>query len=236
MSPSPRSAGFFALMPVVILCLLGVGEVVVEGPTDQLRLQVERVLDIVRDPEFQGATMTRDRRAAIRAVAARIFDFEEMARRSLGRHWHARSPAERAEFTELFTNLLERAYIARIERYGGEPITYRQARIEGDRATVQTTIVARRGSEVPVDYRMRHEGATWLVYDVVIEGVSLVANYRTQFNKIILTSSWEELLRRMKDKATETQALRPARHSKAHCARKPANGPRRVWWCREYRR
>lgn len=204
-----RRAGSFALVPAVVLWLLAAGDVAVGGPTNQLRQHVEQVLAIVRDPELQGKTMTPDRRAAIRAVATKIFDFQEMARRSLGRHWHARTPTERTEFTGLYTRLLERAYIVRIERYGDEPIHYQSPTIDGDHATVRTTILTNSGSEVPVDYRMHRDDNGWLVYDVIIEGVSLVANYRTQFDRIILTSSWEELLQRMKEKAGEADAFAP---------------------------
>jgi phospholipid transport system substrate-binding protein len=161
---------------------------------------------ILHDPAFQGETKTRERCAAIRQVAASLFDFGEMARRALGRHWRARTPAERAEFTELFADLLERAYIARIEEYRGEPIRYRQGKIEGDRVTVHTMILTKGGAEVPVDYRMHREGDRWLVYDVLIEGISLVANYRTQFNRIIQTSSWDELVERMRAKTAGAAA------------------------------
>ena len=144
-----------------------------------------------------------DRRAAVRKIANDIFDFSETARRSLGRHWQGRTPAERDEFVQLFSDLLERSYIGKIETYGGEKIQYNGDTTEGDQAKVQTKLVTKGGGEIPIEYRMHKAGDRWLVYDVVIEGVSLVANYRTQFNKIIQTSSFKELMNKMKNKQQE---------------------------------
>jgi phospholipid transport system substrate-binding protein len=104
---------------------------------------------------------------------------------------------------EAFSDLLERAYMAKIELYGGEKIQYSGARVEGDVATVPTRITTTKGVEVPIDYRMMKRGERWRIYDVSIEGVSLVANYRTQFNSVMRTASYDELLRRMRSRAEE---------------------------------
>ena len=104
-----RHARSFPLVPFIVLALLGGGEVATGGPADHVRQYVERSLAIVDDPAFQGEAKTRERRAAIRRLATGLFDFEEMARRSLGRHWRGRTSVERTEFTELFADLLERA-------------------------------------------------------------------------------------------------------------------------------
>jgi phospholipid transport system substrate-binding protein len=145
----------------------------------------------------------RDRRAAVRKIADEIFDFPETAKRSLGRHWTSRTAGERDEFVGLFSDLLERSYISKVELYGGEKISYLGDMVEGDQALVRTRIITKGGTEVPVEYRMLKRVERWLVYDVVIEGVSLVANYRTQFNKIIQTSSYAELVKKMKVKQDE---------------------------------
>lgn len=168
------------------------------APTDQLRLQVDRVLKLLEDPALQAPDKARERRGAVRKVADEIFDFGETARRALGRHWAARTPEEREEFVRLFGDLLERSYISKIELYGGEKIQYISDRIDGETALVQSKLLTKNGSEVPIEYRMLKKAERWLVYDVVIEGVSLVANYRTQFNKIIQTSSFQELVKKMK--------------------------------------
>jgi phospholipid transport system substrate-binding protein len=159
-------------------------------PTDQLKAQIDRVLKTLEDPELKKEGRVKDRRAAVRKIANDIFDFSETARRSLGRHWQGRTQSERDEFVQLFTDLLERSYISKIETYGGEKIQYNGDTVEGEQAKVQTKLVTKGGGEIPIEYRMHKVGDRWLVYDVVIEGVSLVANYRTQFNKIIQTSSF----------------------------------------------
>ena len=135
-------------------------------------------------------------RAAVRKIANDIFDFSEIARRSLGRHWAGRSEAEQKEFVALFGDLLERAYISKIDTYGGEKIVY----------TGETVGGRHRHRQHQDHLQERHRGAhrlsdarraeRWLVYDVNIEGVSLVSNYRTQFNKIIQTSSYASSSRR----------------------------------------
>jgi phospholipid transport system substrate-binding protein len=172
-------------------------------PTEQLKGAIERVVKTLDNPALKGDAKVTERRAAVRKIANDIFDFSEIARRSLGRHWAARSEAEQKEFVMLFGDLLERAYISKIDTYGGEKIVYTGERAEGDIAIVNTKIISRNGTEVPVDYRMLRKSERWLVYDVNIEGVSLVSNYRTQFNKIIQTSSYAELIKKMKTKQGE---------------------------------
>ena len=173
-------------------------------PLDQLRLQVDRVLKVLDDPELKKPDKAKDRRLAVRKIANDIFDFSETDKRSLRRYWQARTPAEQSEFVLLFSDLLERSYLSKIELYGGEKIQYLSDAVEnGDQAKVLTKIVARQGSEIPIEYRMHKKGERWLVYDVMIEGVSLVSNYRTQFNKIIQTSSFQELVKKMKSKQEE---------------------------------
>ena len=168
------------------------------APTDQLKASVDQVIRILEDPALKPEAMTRERREAIRREAANIIDFGETARRALGRHWQALGEPERQEFVALFADLMERAYIGRLEQYSGERIAYLSESVDGDTATVRTRLVTKRGVEIPADYRMLRRGDRWLVYDILVEGVSLVGNYRTQFNRIIETSSYDELIRRMK--------------------------------------
>jgi phospholipid transport system substrate-binding protein len=192
-----------ALACTVLVILLAAREATAGAPTEQLRTQVDRVLKLLDDSALKAPDKAKERRAAVRKVADEIFDFGETARRSLGRHWAARTPEERDEFVKLFGDLLERSYISKIELYGGEKIQYVGDRIEGDTAIVQSKLLTKTGSEVPIEYRMLKKGERWLVYDVVIEGVSLVANYRTQFNKIIQTSSFQDLVKKMKTRQEE---------------------------------
>jgi phospholipid transport system substrate-binding protein len=196
-------ARVLALAVLVPLVLAGSPPAWAGAPTDQLRTQIDRAVKILEDPELKKDGRQRERRAAVRQVANDIFDFSETAKRSLARHWAPRTPAERDEFVALFTDLLERSYIGKIELYGGEKIQFVGETIEGEGAAVRTKLVTKQGTEIPIDYRMLRRGEKWLVYDVVIEGVSLISNYRTQFNKIITTSSFQELIKKMKTKQEE---------------------------------
>ena len=181
-------------------------------PSDQLRVQVDRVVSVLDDTELRKSARAAERRAAIRRIANETFDFTEMSQRALGPHWQARTPAERDEFNGLFADLLERSYIGKIELYNGEKVAYLGDTIDGDFATVRTQLVTKQGTEVPIVYRMVRRGDHWLVYDVSIEGVSLVANYRAQFNKIIQTSSYASLVQRLRDRQIESaQAAAPAK-------------------------
>lgn len=170
------------------------------GPaTDQLRAGIDRALKTLADPALQGSDRAAERRKALREITDPMFDWAQMARRALGRHWQTRTDAERQEFVPLFRNLLERTYTTRIERYDGEQITYTGESIEGDQATVRTKVLDRTNRELPIDYRMvRGPDRQWLIYDVLIEGVSLVANYRSQFDQIIRTASYERLVEKLK--------------------------------------
>jgi phospholipid transport system substrate-binding protein len=170
-------------------------------PTEQLRAQMDRVIKVLEDPELKREGRQVERRAAIRSLANEIFDFTETSRRSLGQHWQARTPAEREQFVRLFADLMERSYIGKIELYSGERIQFAGETIERDQATVRTRLVTKAGTEIPVDYRMhRTPGDRWLTYDVAIEGVSLVANYRAQFNKIIQASGYQALVSKLTEK------------------------------------
>ena len=174
------------------------------APTDQLRQRVDEVVKVVDDPALSGKTAARH--AAVRKIAEDVFDYPATAQRALGVHWNARTPQEREEFTQLFADLLDRAYIGKIDLYQGEKVGYAGETVVGDQATVKTRIVTKRGSEVPVDYRMHDKNGRWLVYDVVIEGVSLTSNYRTQFNKVVQTESYPSLVQKLRAKETEPAA------------------------------
>jgi phospholipid transport system substrate-binding protein len=169
-------------------------------PTETLKNYSDVVLKILEDPTLKSPERKNDRRAAVRKVAEEIFDLSETAKRALGPHWQARTPAEREEFTHLFADLLESTYISRIDEYGGERIRYTGEKIDGDTAVVQTRVVTKKGSEAPVEARMLRRGDKWFIYDVLIENVSLISNYRAQFDKIIRTSSYNELIKRLRER------------------------------------
>ncbi len=169
-------------------------------PTEQLFSQIDLVLKVLDDPELRKPGRAQERRLAVQRLAGDIMDVEEISRRSLGRHWQARTAAEREEFVQLFGNLLERAYIGKIETYSGEKVAFLGDAIDGNQATVRTRIVTKQGTEIPVDYRMLRRGERWRAYDVVIEGISLVANYRSQFDKVIQRASYQQLVSQVRDK------------------------------------
>ena len=168
------------------------------APTDQLKASVGGVIRIVQDPELKQESRADERRAAIRKEAEALFDFTETAKRALGRHWQTLNDGQQREFVSLFTDLLERSYISRIEQYSGERIVYVGDSTEGESATVKTRFLTKQGTEIPVDYRLLRRDDRWLVYDVFVEGVSLMANYRAQFDRIMRTASYQELARKMR--------------------------------------
>ena len=180
------------------------------GPTDQLREYTDQVIKVLDDPSMAR----QDRRAAVRKIAHEAFDVAETAQRVLARHWPARTQAEREEFTQLFADLLERTYIARMDEYGGERIRYVSESIDGKLASVRARITTRNGTEVAVESRMSLRGDRWLIYDVLIENVSLVANYRSQFDRIVRSGSYEELVRRLKTKRDEFLNESPAQRAR----------------------
>jgi phospholipid transport system substrate-binding protein len=168
-------------------------------PTEDLKRQTDRVLEVLRSTSLTPAA----RRAAVRDLATESFDLGETARRALGLHWQARTPAEREEFVRIFRELLEQTYVARIDEYGGERLECMAERVDGDSAIVRAQIVTKSGLAVPVESRVNQRGGRWLIYDVIIENVSLVGNYRSQFDRIIRTSSYDELVRRLRERVAQ---------------------------------
>jgi phospholipid transport system substrate-binding protein len=195
-----------ALAILLVLAVAPVAPGAATSPTEQLKTSIDRVLQILDDPAFKPEARLAERRRAIRRIADEIFDFEEMAQRALGQHWRPLTAEQRKEFIPLFADLVDRAYMSTIERYSGEPIQYTGERVEGDFTVVSTRILTKQDTEIPVAYRMLRHGDRWLIYDVSAEGVSLVANYRTQFNNVIRTSSYGDLLKRMRSRIDEFRA------------------------------
>jgi phospholipid transport system substrate-binding protein len=184
---------------LTVALVLGLGAQAWAGPaTDQLRAYTDRVMTVL-----ESRTMTAPQRLeAVRGVASEAFDVSETAQRALGIHWQQRTPAEREEFVQIFRGLLEQTYLSRIGEFGGERIKYVSERIDGDRAIVRALIVTKNGTEVPVESRLLQKGDRWLIYDVLIENVSLIASYRSQFDRVIRTASYPELVRRLKSHGT----------------------------------
>jgi phospholipid transport system substrate-binding protein len=169
-------------------------------PTDQVKQRVDAVLEVLKDKELKKPENEKIRRAKIRAIVDTIFDFQEMSRRSLGIHWKKRTPDEQREFVSLFSDLLEDTYIKKIEKYRDEKILYTGESIRGGKAVVKTKVITKKETEIPIEYRLLTENSKWEVYDVVIEGVSLVNNYRSQFSEILGSNPYSELVNRLKKK------------------------------------
>jgi phospholipid transport system substrate-binding protein len=174
-------------------------------PLDKIRQTVDDVLTIVNNKTLQP----QERHTQIRQAVLQRFGFEEMAQRSMAQHWRTLTPQQQQEFVELFTELLERSYINRIENYkaGPQGVRYPKEEITGDRAIVHTEIMSGRDLPIAVDYHLLHKDGDWKAYDIVIEGVSLVNNYRIQFNTIILKDSYAGLVKQMRTKLAQEQAV-----------------------------
>ena len=190
----------------IVVALAVIGTAWAGAPTDQVKQYTDQVVRILENPQLK----TGDKRAAVRKVADEIFDVNETARRALGRHWQSLSPADREEFVQLFADLLERTYISKIDFYGGERLKYVSENIDGDFAVVRARVVTNKGTEIPVEARMLKRADHWLIYDITIENVSLIGNYRTQFDRIIRTASFQELVRKLKDNRDQFLNEKPA--------------------------
>jgi phospholipid transport system substrate-binding protein len=195
---------------ILLFALFLVHDAWAGAPSDQLSDGVDRAFKIIRDPALAGEEKASQRRAAIVKVAGEIFDFGEMAKRSLGSHWGQRTPAERGDFVRLFTEVIQRSYISRVDQRGSDKMVVRGETVDGDHAVVRTALLLS-GGELPLDYRMHNTGGRWQVYDLNIDGISLVANYRAQFNKIIRTSSYEALTAKLGSRQSEFSAPSGAR-------------------------
>jgi phospholipid transport system substrate-binding protein len=175
-------------------------------PTETVKSRVDEALQSLSRPLGSGAEASERRRADIRRAADTLFDFPDMSRRALGRHWTDRTPAEREEFTRLFTDLIARTYIGKIDRYAGESISYVGERVDGEEASVRSQVVTVKGSPIPVEYRLHRVNDEWTAYDVFIENVSLVGTYRSQFDRVIKAESFASLLRRLREKGRVAEA------------------------------
>jgi len=171
------------------------------APIDEVKKSVDEVVRIVSDKELKKNDQKR--RQALKKAIGSIFDFSEMAKRSLGKHWNPRSVTEKKIFAELFAALLENSYAGKIESYNNEKIVYLKETADGDHAEVKSKVVTAKRDEFTLDYRLVNQNGKWMVYDVVIEGVSLVSNYRTQFNRIITSDGYPELVKKLQTKSDQ---------------------------------
>jgi phospholipid transport system substrate-binding protein len=174
-------------------------------PTDVVRQTTDQVLKILEDPQLQGPDKRAERQARMHAISDRAFDWQEMARRALATHWRGRTPQQQQEFVGLFRDLVEGTYMNRLETATQEKqdIQYVGEQVEGSRATVRTNVLTKRNQQVPIEYRLQKGDGGWKIYDVLVEGISLVNNYRSQFNQIVNSSSYDALVQKMKSRQVE---------------------------------
>ena len=175
-------------------------------PTETVKSRVDEALQGLSQTTSATPESAERRRTEIRRAADSLFDFTEMSRRALGRHWADRTAAERDEFVRLFTDLVARSYIGKIDRYAGETIAYTGERVDGDEASVRSQVVTAKGAQIPLEYRLHKVNENWTAYDVFVENVSLVGTYRSQFDRIIKSESFADLLRRLREKGQVADA------------------------------
>ena len=188
---------------VVLSCSLafGTSNHVSESPTEVVRTTITKVFRILEDETLKDSAKLILRRHMLEEVIASHFDYAEMSKRALASHWTPLTAGERTEFVELFKSFLSDRYAEKIESYSGEHIVYLSERIEGNYAEVRTEIRSTK-VDIPMDYRLLMRDGTWHAYDLIVDGVSLVKNYRSQFETIIRSNSYHELLRRLRDRTT----------------------------------
>jgi phospholipid transport system substrate-binding protein len=174
--------------------------------TTEVKKTVDEVVRIAADKELKKPQNEKKRRKELKAAIGVIFDYGEMAQLSMGKHWKDRTPAEKKEFVQLFETLLENSYAGKIESYNQEKIIYLKETVDGAYAEVKSKVVTAKRDEYTLDYKLIDKGGKWMVYDVVIEGVGMVSNYRTQFNKIIQNKGYGELLKKLRSKSNEIKA------------------------------
>ena len=189
------------LLPFLVFGIASPG--IAGAPTDQIKQTSDKILSILSEPTLKGPSKAEERESLIRKAVDERFDWEEMARRSLARYWAQRTEEEKKEFVRLYADLVERAYMDKVEGYSGEKVVYEGETIENDYGTLKVKIVTKKNTNIAVEYRLRKGGDQWLIYDVSIEGVSLVNNYRAQFDSIMIKVSYANLVKMLKDKVKD---------------------------------
>jgi phospholipid transport system substrate-binding protein len=169
-------------------------------PTETLKKTVDEVINVLKDKSLKAEDKREEKISRLSSAVGETFNFKEMAKRALDKHWNTITSQEQKDFQVLFRKLLERTYTERIENYSDEKVIYLDELIKGKYALVKTKVVNNQKKTIPVNYKMKQFGSQWMVYDVVIEGVSLVRNYKTQFDQIITNQSYQELVKRLNKK------------------------------------
>jgi phospholipid transport system substrate-binding protein len=187
--------GFYLIVFLILPLSLYAGV-----PLNTVEGHVNKVLNVLRDPALKGDKAKKAKKEKIRAISEKMFDFTELSKRTLGTNWKNLNPDQQKEFIELYKDILEDAYMDRITSYTDEKVVFqKEIMLSDDTAEVQSNIITKK-AEIPIYYRVILKNDGWKVYDVIIEGVSLVKNYRTQFREILANKSPEELLKTLRKK------------------------------------
>jgi phospholipid transport system substrate-binding protein len=203
--------GGMSRWPIVVFLLMTVVSVsmpvpsVAGEPTAAMKVTIDEVLRIVRDKELKQPAKTEARRHMLETVVSARFDYAEMSRRALGAPWNQLTDQQKQEFVDLFRTLLTNSYADKIETYSGEGVEYLNERTEKEYAEVRTKVLSGK-TEIPLDYRLINKADEWRVYDVVVDNVSLVNNYRGQFTKILRASSYTDLVDQLRKKSDKLKA------------------------------
>ena len=190
---------------LLLLSGLAAQPAVAGGATEAMKSTIDEVLNIVQDKELKQPGRAEERRKRLEQVVGDRFDYQEMSRRALGAPWNTLSDKDKQEFVGLFQTLLTSSYADKVETYSGEGVQYLNERTEKDFAEVRTKVLTGK-TEIPLDYRLLNKGTDWRVYDVVVDGVSLVNNYRGQFSKILRASTFADLLDQLRKKSDKVKA------------------------------
>jgi phospholipid transport system substrate-binding protein len=187
---------------VLLLGFILIGSAHAGEPLDVVKGAADRAVQILKDPKLLSKDKKKERVELLRGAVEPIFDFEEMAKRSLGPHWRRRTPAEQQEFVKLFQDFMEKVYSDKLDLYEGEKIVFGKETIDQDFAQVESTIINNKGETVSIVYKLRRADSKWKVYDAVVENISFINNYRSQFDRVIKSSSYEELVKRLREKSS----------------------------------
>jgi phospholipid transport system substrate-binding protein len=201
---SGRRSVVLAAVVAVQVCLGGISASAMTA-TDAVKGTIDEVLKILRDKDLKLPARSEERRERLENVVGARFDYSEMSRRSLGAPWNQLSDKDKQEFVDLFRTLLTNTYADRVETYSGEGVQYLNERTEKEYAEVRTKVLSGK-TEIPMDYRLLNKNNDWRVYDVVVDGVSLVNNYRGQFSKILRTSSYPDLVDQLRKKSDKIKS------------------------------
>ncbi len=172
-------------------------------PMEGIKKTTDRIIAILKDPALKRPEKKGERNMLIRKAVDERFDWVEMSQRTLATHWRKRTEEEKRLFIDLFGKLLERTYMDRVGAYSGEKVLYEGETVDGNYGTVNVKIITKKETEIPVIYRVKKDGGKWFVYDISVQGVSLINNYRKQFNSILVNSSFKDLIEKLKEKVSQ---------------------------------